>query len=177
MLTIKRCIVVKGNVHTVDYRTLIKQFARNMRIKGSVKNLDDGTVEIYCECDEVIYDDFKKKIMKKAQDPEDPLQINVTDIEEFKDDQEGFEGSRITYPFDVVYEDSGIRPLEKDMLERSEMTILAMTSMNKSINNRFDTLADRYDEFSHSMVRLERDIHEMKEAFVRLTDHFVKDDK
>lgn len=176
-MIIKRRIIVKGNVQAVGYRALIKQFARNMRVKGSVKNLDDGTVEIYCECDEVIYDEFKKKIMKKTQDPEDPLQINVTEIEEYKDDWEGFDGSRITYPYDIIYEDTGIRPLEKDMLERSEMAILAMTSMNRSINNRFDSLADRYDEFGHSMVRLERDIHEMKEAFVRLTDHFVKDDK
>jgi len=114
--------------------------------------------------------------MKKAHDPEDPLQINVKEIEEFKDDWESFDSSRITYPFDVIYEDPEIRPMEKDMLERSEMAILAMTSMNNSINNRFDSLADRYDEFGHSMLRLERDIHEMKEAFVRLTDHFVKDD-
>ena len=134
-MTVKRCIIVKGNVQAVGFRALIKQFARNMRIKGSVKNLDDGTVEIYCECDEVIYDEFKKKIMKKAQDPEDPLQIDVTEIEEYKDDWKSFDGSRITYPFDIIYEDTGIRPLEKDLLERSEMAILAMTSMNKSINN------------------------------------------
>lgn len=101
----------------------------------------------------------------------------MTEIEEYKDDWEGFDSPRIKYPFEVIYEDTKIRPLEKDMLERSEMAILAMTSINKSINNRFDSLADRYDEFGRSMVRLERDIHEMKEAFVRLTDHFVKDDK
>jgi len=176
-MTIKRRMIVKGNVQAVGFRALIKQLARNMRIKGSVKNLDDGTVEIYCECDEVIYGEFKKKISKKAHDPEDPLQINVTDIEEYKEDWEGFDDSRVKYPFDILYEDTGIRPLEKDLLERSEMAILAMTSMNKSINNRFDSLADKYDEFGHSIVRLERDIHEMKDAFIRLTDHFIKDDK
>lgn len=176
-MTIKRRIIVKGNVQAVGFRALIKQIARNMRIQGSVKNLDDATVELYCECEDVIYAEFKKKIMKKAQDTEDPLQINVTEIDEYTEEWEDFDNSRITYPFDVIYEDSDIRPLEKDMLERSEMAILAMTSMNKSINNRFDTLADRYDEFGRSMVRLERDIHEMKDAFVRLTNHLVKDDK
>lgn len=176
-MTIKRRIIVKGNVQAVGFRALIKQIARNMRIKGSVKNLDDATVEIYCECDEVIYGEFKKKIKKKAHDPEDPLQINVTDIEEYKEDWEGFDSSRIKYPFDIEYEDTGVRPLEKDLLERSEMAILAMTTMNKSINNRFDLLSNKYDEFGQSMVRLERDIHEMKEAFVRLTNHFVRDDK
>jgi acylphosphatase len=176
-MTIKRRLIVKGNVQAVGFRALIKQIARNMRIKGSVKNLDDATVELYCECDDVIFGEFKKKIMKKAQDPEDPLQINVSEIEEYTDDWEDFDNSKIIYPFDVIYEDSEIRPLEKDMLERSEMAILAMTSMNKSINNRFDSLADRYDEFGRSMVRLERDIHEMKEAFVRLTDHIVNDEK
>lgn len=74
-MTIKRRLIVKGNVQAVGFRALIKQIARNMRIKGSVKNLDDATVEIYCECNEVIYDEFKKKISKRALDPEDPLQI------------------------------------------------------------------------------------------------------
>lgn len=175
IMSIKRRMIVKGNVQAVGFRALIKQFARNLGVKGTVKNLDDGTVEIYCECEEAIYEKFKKKINLKAYDPDDPLLINVTDIEENNEDWDGFDSSRIIYPFDVVYENIEIRPLEKELLERSEMAILAMTSMNKNINNRFDTLAERYDEFGHSMIRLEKDIHEMKDAFIRLTNHFVEE--
>ena len=183
-MTIKRCMIVKGNVQAVGFRALIKQVARNIRIKGSVKNLDDGTVEIYCECDEAIYKEFKKKINIKAHAPEDILQINVTDIEENNEEWEGFDGSRIVYPFDVLYDDTETRPLEKELLERSEMAILAMTSMNRNMNTRFDTLTEKYDVFGQRMGRIEEDmhdikidIHEMKEAFIKLTDHFVGEGK
>ena len=54
-MSTKRRIIVKGNVQAVGYRALIKQIARNNGIKGSIKNLDDGTVEIYCECNSEIY--------------------------------------------------------------------------------------------------------------------------
>ena len=127
---------------------------------------------------------FKERIYIKAPAPEDLLQINVTNIKEDNDDWEGFESSRIVYPFDVLYDDSEIRPLERELLERSEMAILAMTSMNRNMNARFDTLTEKYDVFGQRMGRIEEDmhdikidIHEMKEAFIKLTDHFVRNDK
>ena len=176
-MAIKQRIVIKGNVQAVGYRALIKQIARNKGIKGSVKNLDDGTVEIYCECDQDIYKEFKKKINLKASDPEDSLQINVIDFEEYDEHSEGFDNQQIIYPFDVIYDDREIRPLEKELLERSEMAILAMTSMNRNMNNRFDSLTERYDKFGQSMEKLEKDINEMKDAFIKLTNHFVKNEK
>jgi acylphosphatase len=176
-MTIKSRMLVKGNVQAVGFRALIKQIARNMCIKGSVKNLDNGTVEIYSECEEAVYEEFKRKINISARDAEDNLQINVTNIEERSEDWDGFDGSRIMYPFDVVYDGLEIRPFERELLERSEMAVLAMTSMNRDINRRFDTLAERYDTFGNSMIKLEKDIHEMKDAFIKLADHFLTEGK
>ena len=192
---IKRRIIVKGNVQAVGYRALIKQIARNNGIKGSVKNLDDGTVEIYCECDLEIYEKFKNKINLKASDPKDPLQINVTDFEEYDEDSEKFDTIKIKSPFDVLYDGVQMTEFEKESLERSEMAILAMTSMNSNLskkvdntnqnikdmdqhmNENFTTLDQKYDEFGQSMKRLEKDIHEMKDAFLKLTNHFVEENK
>jgi len=201
-MSTKRRIIVKGNVQAVGYRALIKQIARNNGIKGSIKNLDDGTVEIYCECDSEIYKEFKKKINLKATDTEDQLQINVMSIEEFNEDSEGFDQQKIIYPFDVLYDDKEIRPLEKELLERSEMAILAMTSMNSNLskkvdntnqhikdmdqhmNENFDKLDKKYDKFGNSLTKLEGDmkdikgdIHEMKDAFIKLTNHIVNEEK
>ena len=189
----KRRIIVKGNVQAVGYRALIKQIARNKGIKGSVKNLDDGTVEIYCECDQDIYKEFKKKINLKASDPEDPLQIDVTDFEEYNENSEGFDATKLKSPFEIFYDGLEMTKFEKESLERSEMAILAMTSMNSNLskkvdntnqnikdmdqhmNNNFNTLDQKYDEFGQSMKRLEKDINEMKDAFIKLTNHFLKE--
>ena len=192
---IKRRIIIKGNVQAVGYRALIKQIARNNGIKGSVKNLDDGTVEIYCKCDQEIYENFKKKINLKASDPEDPLQINITDLKEYDENSEGFDSTKLKSPFEVLYDGLKMTEFEKESLERSGMAILAMTSMNSNLskkvdntnqnikdmdqhmNNNFNILDQKYDEFGQSMKRLEKDIHEMKDAFLKLTNHLVKENK
>ena len=192
-MEIKKRIIVKGNVQAVGYRALIKQIARNNGIKGSVKNLDDGTVEIYCACDQKIYENFKKKINIKAPEPEDSLQINVTDFEDYDEHLESFDSTKLKSPFEVLYDGLEMTGFEKESLERSEMAILAMTSMNSNLskkidntnqnikdmdqhmNNNFNTLDQKYDEFGQSMKRLEKDIHEMKDAFIKLTNHFLKE--
>ena len=194
-MDIKKRIIAKGNVQAVGYRALIKQIARNNGIKGSVKNLDDGAVEIYCECDQEIFEKFKNKIDLKTFDPKDPLQINVEDIEIFNEDWENFDSTKIKSPFEIVYNGEEMTKFEKESLERSEMAILAMTSMNSNLskkvdntnqnikdmdqhmNENFNTLDQKYDEFGQSMKRLEKDIHEMKDAFLKLTNHFIEENK
>lgn len=42
-------IVVKGSVQGVGYRALSKHFADKFGVKGCVKNLSDGSVEIYAQ--------------------------------------------------------------------------------------------------------------------------------
>ncbi len=137
-MTLKRAkIIVKGNVQAVGYRAFVKMIARNMRIHGSVRNLDDGTVEIFCECPEEIYGKFRASIDRKASDPSDPLQMNVLEIEEYEDVE--IDKKLLRYPFDVLYHGMDIPPLEKEALERSEMAILAMTSMNMNLSSKIDT--------------------------------------
>lgn len=41
-------LIVKGIVQGVGFRYRTKQLADQMGIKGSVQNLHDGSVEIYC---------------------------------------------------------------------------------------------------------------------------------
>ena len=176
-MEIKKRIIVKGYVQAVGYRALIKQIARNNGIKGSVKNLDDGTVEIYCACDHEIYENFKKKINIKASDTEDPLQINLIEFEVYNEESENFDSTKIESPFEILYNGEEMTKFESESLERSEMAILAMTSMNKDMNTRFDSLTERYDKFGQSMEKLEKDIHEMKDAFLKLTNHFVNENK
>lgn len=46
-MNISKHIVVKGRVQGVSYRQSAKKTAEKMGINGTVKNLSDGTVEIF----------------------------------------------------------------------------------------------------------------------------------
>ena len=151
-MIIKRRLVVHGNVQAVGYRAYVKMIGRNLKIKGSIRNLDDGTVEIYCECSQDSYKKFKKLINRKAVDPSDLLQINVSSIEEFDEEWIGFDESKISYPFDIIYDDMELKPLEKETLERSEMAILAMTSMNMSLGSKIDAMHKDLGEKQDKML-------------------------
>ena len=153
IMAIKRRLIVHGNVQAVGYRAFVKMIARNMKIKGSVKNLDDGTVEIYCECpDEKIYGQFKAMIFRKAQDLGDPLQMNVTAIDEYDESWDGFDSQRLRFPFDVIYDGIDMSPMEKEALERSEMAILAMTSMNMNLSSKIDAMHKDLSEKQDKML-------------------------
>jgi acylphosphatase len=41
-------IIVKGRVQGVGYRYSAKSKASSLKLKGSVKNLENGSVEIFC---------------------------------------------------------------------------------------------------------------------------------
>ncbi len=191
-------LVVKGFDKGIGYRAYVKLTARSMGADGSVKNLDDGTVEIYYECPDEAVRKFKAAISKRAADPMDPLQIDVAEIEEFDENSPGFDVNRLSHPFEVPYDSGELSPYEKESLERSEMAILAMKNMNQNlsgkhdqthgaikevsgntddmnqnITEKFDWLAERYGEFGASMVALREDMGEMKQDIHEMKDAFV----
>jgi acylphosphatase len=56
-------LVAHGRVQGVNYRWLVQDAAKGLGIKGWVKNLPDGSVEILCETEtEKAYRDFLKRI-------------------------------------------------------------------------------------------------------------------
>ncbi len=125
-------MVIEGNVQGVGYRALVKQVARRMKIKGKVKNLEDGTVEVYCEADKATVDAFAEKINIKAKDPEDVFGLNVENIKLYREGQEGY----IPPPmglgiFDIDYDGEATSTFEKSSLERLEMGSLILSDSRK----------------------------------------------
>ncbi len=56
-------LLVHGRVQGVNYRWLVQEAAKELGLKGWVKNLPDGSVEILCESEtEKAYRDFLKRI-------------------------------------------------------------------------------------------------------------------
>lgn len=75
--------IVKGRVQGVGYRFMVYRIALKLNIKGSVKNLDNGDVEIYAEGESDNLRIFKEYIKKGS------LVAKVSSIIEEKTDRDG----------------------------------------------------------------------------------------
>ena len=60
-------ILVEGRVQGVGYRAFVQHSARESGINGFVRNLLDGRVEILCECEEGVLNDFLRKLELKSE--------------------------------------------------------------------------------------------------------------
>ena len=67
---IRATIRVFGNVQAVGYRALVKMIARRMGVKGLIRKLEDGSVEVFAEAEEKVLDEFLTAIDIKGK-PED----------------------------------------------------------------------------------------------------------
>ncbi|WP_029520288.1 acylphosphatase [Persephonella sp. IF05-L8] len=84
--------VFAGTVQGVGFRYFVRNIAKGMGVKGYVRNLPDGTVEVVAEGDEQTLRNFLKAI---EQGP--PL-AEVTDIRyQFEDKEGGFTDFEILY--------------------------------------------------------------------------------
>ena len=54
--------IVEGRVQGVGFRFFVMQIAQELGLTGSVKNLDNGMVEIYVQGDESLINQFFSKI-------------------------------------------------------------------------------------------------------------------
>lgn len=62
-------LTIKGYLHGTCYRYFVCATARWLKVKGTVKNLDNGDVEILCECnDNNHFEKFKKEITLNGTD-------------------------------------------------------------------------------------------------------------
>jgi len=78
-------IVVQGFVQGVGYRFFAIEQAQRFNIKGYVRNLSDGNVEVVAEGDEGMLNDFIKKLKVG------PPSARVTGIDvEWNDEENGF---------------------------------------------------------------------------------------
>ncbi|MEM2103423.1 MAG: acylphosphatase [Candidatus Bathyarchaeia archaeon] len=59
---IRARLVVEGDVQKVGFRDYVQKMARKLGVKGYVENLPDGTVQIICEAEPPVLEDFVKAI-------------------------------------------------------------------------------------------------------------------
>ena len=196
--------VVTGRVQRGGFRVQVAQIASQLGVKGVVRNLKDGSVEIFCEGDDKTLEEFKKMIDIKSP-PEDLFGVNVESIDEYGEGTKNYVNPPEKFEYfhiDYLNED-----LLKTSVERAEIGILAFKAMHKDLkkgqnelkegqkdvikgqkdvreeqksmhhdmNLSFDRLDEKYGEFAKKMDSMDKSIKEMKDLFAKLVNHIVKE--
>ena len=167
---VKARFVITGQVQRVGYRALIKQIARNLHIKGIVRNLEDGSVEIYCESDKETIDKFKKFVDIKGK-KEDAFSINVENINTYFENEKGYGKGPDTFKlFEVDYGKEAGSEFEKANLERLELGSVGFLMLKDSIETKFDTMEIKYHNIHKGLEMLTY-------AIMIFAEHFAPDDE
>jgi acylphosphatase len=169
----KARIIVDGVVQGVGYRALVKQVARQLGLKGLVRNLEDTMVEIFCEGPEEKINAFLKKIDIKAK-PEDFLSINVTKIECFMEEHENYR--QVWKPYKGFEIDYGIKELslfDEATLEEHEFAKLyfigfrnELVEFRENTNQNFAEMAKKYGDISTELKEFRKTVKTFLDAFM-----------
>jgi acylphosphatase len=146
-------MLVEGVLQGVGYRAIVKQAARFSSVKGLVRNLDDGRVEIFCEGSKTSIEKFRKLIDIQGK-PDDIMSINVTKIECFEEGEKGYSPTWKPYRgFEIDYGIEKSSPFEESSLEYHEYEKLYFSSFRNELksfredtNVSFAQMADKYGD-------------------------------
>jgi len=96
---VKARILVSGSVQGVGYRYHVGRIARRIGVRGIVRNLDDGRVEVICEADDKrMFEQFVREIRQSN------FLIVVEDIQVFLEGEPGYESHpNQSQKFDVEF--------------------------------------------------------------------------
>jgi len=135
VFVIKARMLVEGVLQGVGYRTIVKQAARFSGVKGLVRNLDDGRVEIFCEGSKTSLEKFRKLIDIKGK-PDDIMSINVTKIEYFEEGEKGYSPVWKPYRgFEIDYGMEKLSPFEESTLEDHEFGKLYFSDFRNELKS------------------------------------------
>ncbi|MBI3588418.1 acylphosphatase [Candidatus Micrarchaeota archaeon] len=77
-------LLVKGRVQAVGYRRFVKGIADELGVRGTVRNLPDGTVEIICDAEEGALTEFERRIASCAH----PIRVEEVRKKEIPSEKE-----------------------------------------------------------------------------------------
>jgi acylphosphatase len=160
-------LIIEGDVQQIGFREHIKKEALKLKIKGSAKNLDDGSVEVYCDVSDLLLDQFKTLILAYHD-------IEVTNIKIIKETDPEFQPDTDFKAFKVIrgedevaetlsvmtvtgiamnQEMKGMNQEMKGMNQEMKGMHQEMKDMHEDMNKRFDTLDEKYGKISEIMLR------------------------
>jgi len=177
---VRAVVKAYGDVQRVGYRFVAQDLAREMGVKGYVKNLPDGSVEIVAEASKETIDKFVNAV-KFKQPPIDVARLDVAYAEATGEYQhfnlisgdlteeivEGF-GTGLKY-INLSREEN------KEGFDRVEKRIKAsIYSMHEDMNEHFGEMAKRCDVISSELIRTREELTRILDNMSRLIDEFIK---
>jgi len=186
---IKARVLVEGVLQGVGYRAIVKQAACFVGIKGLVRNLDDGRVEIFCEGSKTNLEKFRKLIDIIGK-PDDIMSINVTKIEYFEEGEKGYSPVWKPYRgFEIDYGVEKLSPFEESTLEDHEFGKLYFSSFRNELksfredtNLSFAQMAEKYGdisvelkEFRTGIESISAELKEFRTEIERFLTQFLKE--
>jgi len=146
-MAVRANVYVFGSVQAVGYRVLVKNIAMLMGVKGLVRNLEDGSVEIYAEAEKDVLERFIKALEVKGR-PGDILSLNVERVEVRWEGTPGYTGPWKQYKqFEIDYGEEITRPVEREMVESLELAKLYFTKLITEFRDYREEFRDYRQEF------------------------------
>jgi acylphosphatase len=181
---VKITIIADGWIQGVGYRAFVKRVASQLGLRGLVRNLPDGKVEVFCEGSLAQVNKLLKMMSYKGKRG-DPLSAYVEGLSVCKEGEKGYRGPWKGYEeFDVDYGFEIQSPVDRALLEHLESGTLYVASsrdefgllrdefamFRKETNGNFKTMEERYGSISQEMAK-------MRATFERLVDAYIKRQK
>ncbi len=176
----KTTIIVEGWIQNIGYRTFVKQVAVNLGVKGLVRNLSNGKVEIFCEAGSSKIEEFERKISYKGK-KNDPLSVYVENLAVHAEGEKGYLGPWKEYSdFEIDYGFEIQSPVDRAMLENLESGKIFVVSSNDKIsaltdqfsmfrqetNGNFGKMEEKYGSISEEMKKMRTVLEKLADAYV-----------
>ena len=173
-------LLIKGTVQGVGFRALVKQLGRNLGLKGTIRNLSDGSVEVYCEGTERLIGNFRKKLEYRG-DPDKPFSLNVESITLHPEgDAEYTSPPEKWEPIDVDYGEA-LSTFEREMLERTEigsLLLMETSSGTRRVGEKVESVGGEVRELREAATRgfedLDKKYHVIAQNLERLNPNIER---
>jgi acylphosphatase len=125
----KVTIIADGCIQGAGCRTLVKQVASQIGLKGLVRNLSNGQVEIFCEGQLPRINKLLKMINCKGR-KNDVLSVYVESLTVRKEGENGYLGPWKQYvEFEICYGFEVESPVDRTLFECLENRLLLLASL------------------------------------------------
>ena len=160
-MAVKATMYVYGSVQAVGYRVYVKNVAALMGVRGLVRNLGNGSVEIFAEAEKGVLDRFMKAIDVKGRQG-DILSLNVERLEVRLEGEPGYAGPWRKYTqFEIDYGEEIGRQVEREMVESLELAKLYFTKLItefKDFREEFRDFRQEFRNFRDESLSISREI-------------------
>jgi acylphosphatase len=161
-MAVKANVYVYGSVLAVGYRVYVKNVAVMMGVRGLVRNLGDGSVEIFVEAEKKdVLEKFIKAVDVKSR-PGDVLSLNVERVEVRWEGEPGYTGPWRRYTqFEIDYGEEITRPVDREMVESLELAKLYFTKLIsefKDFREEFRDYRQEFRDFRDESLKISREI-------------------